>query len=80
MMGLDERATCNIHVGGTYGNKETAGKRFVEHFLRLEERIARRITLENDDKTFTAAETLELSEQVGAPMVLDLHHRHPVDL
>jgi UV DNA damage endonuclease len=74
MMGLDERATCNIHVGGTYGDKKAAGRRFAEHFRRLEPRIARRITLENDDKTFSASETLDLCEQVGAPMVLDLHH------
>jgi UV DNA damage endonuclease len=74
MMGLDERATCNVHVGGTYGNKETAADRFLRQFGQLEERIARRITLENDDKTFTASETLEISEQAGAPMVLDLHH------
>ncbi len=73
-MGLDERSTCNIHIGGTYGNKEAAGKRFIAQFNLLEQRIARRITLENDDKTFTAAETLEICEQVGAPMVLDLHH------
>jgi UV DNA damage endonuclease len=74
MMGLDERATCNIHVGGTYGNKEEAGKRFLRQFGELEERIARRITLENDDKTFTASDTLHICEQAGAPMVLDLHH------
>lgn len=73
-MGLDERATCNIHVGGSYGNKETAGSRFIEQFRMLEPRIARRITLENDDKTFTAEETLNICEEVGTPMVLDLHH------
>ncbi|KIL37405.1 UV damage repair endonuclease UvdE [Cohnella kolymensis] len=73
-MGLDERATCNIHVGGSYGNKETAVRRFIENFGSLEKRIAQRITLENDDKTFTAEETLNIAEEVGAPMVLDLHH------
>jgi UV DNA damage endonuclease len=73
-MGLDERSTCNIHIGGTYGDKASAGRRFIEQFGLLEDRIARRITLENDDKTFTAAETLQIAEEVGAPMVLDLHH------
>lgn len=73
-MGLDERATCNIHVGGSYGDKEVAGGRFVKQFQLLEDRIAQRITLENDDKTFTAAETLSISEIVGVPMVLDIHH------
>jgi UV DNA damage endonuclease len=73
-MGLDERATCNIHVGGSYGDKETSGRRFVKQFRTMEERLTQRITLENDDKTFTAAETLSISEEVGVPMVLDIHH------
>ncbi|UQZ84038.1 UV DNA damage endonuclease [Paenibacillus konkukensis] len=73
-MGLDESAKCNIHVGGTYGDKPAAAARFIERFKGLPERIRRRMTLENDDKTFTAAETLDICEQVGAPMVLDIHH------
>jgi len=73
-MGLDVRALNNIHVGGSYGDKVTAGKRFVEQFRGIEPRIAKRITLENDDKTFTAAETLAIAEEVGVPMVLDIHH------
>ncbi|MFC5702483.1 UV DNA damage repair endonuclease UvsE [Cohnella faecalis] len=74
LMGLDERSTCNIHVGGSYGDKEKAGQRFVNHFRLLEPRIAARLTVENDDKTFTALETLNICESTGAPMVLDIHH------
>jgi UV DNA damage endonuclease len=73
-MGLDERAKCNIHIGGAYGNKEVAAQRFIANFERLDPRIKQRLTLENDDKTFTARETLEVCEQVGVPMVLDIHH------
>ncbi|WP_281890174.1 UV DNA damage repair endonuclease UvsE [Paenibacillus sp. YYML68] len=73
-MGLDKSAKCNIHVGGTYGNKETARARFIRNFQSLSERIRERITLENDDKTFNALETLEIAEEVGVPMVLDIHH------
>ncbi|TMV44481.1 UV DNA damage repair endonuclease UvsE [Paenibacillus mesophilus] len=73
-MGLDDRAKCNIHVGGTYGDKNKAGERFIRHFQQLDDAVRRRITLENDDKTFTALETLAISERVGAPMVLDVHH------
>ncbi|MBE1443939.1 UV DNA damage repair endonuclease UvsE [Paenibacillus sp. OAS669] len=73
-MGLDESAKCNIHVGGTYGNKETASKRFMARFVELPDRIRRRMTLENDDKTFTALETLEICEKLETPMVLDIHH------
>ncbi len=73
-MGLDETAMCNIHIGGTYGNKEKSFARFLDNFSKLSERIRRRITLENDDKTFTAAETLQACQRVGVPMVLDIHH------
>ncbi len=73
-MGLDHRYKCNIHIGGTYGEKSTAGERFVENANNLPQRIRERITLENDDKTFTARETLEVAERIGVPMVFDLHH------
>jgi UV DNA damage endonuclease len=73
-MGLGQEAKCNIHIGGSYGDKEKAGERFITHFGMLRPKIQNRITLENDDKTFTAQETLEIAERVGAPMVLDLHH------
>lgn len=73
-MGMDESATCNIHIGGTYGNKAAARERFVRHFGELNDAIKRRLTLENDDKTFNARETLEVCEELGVPMVLDLHH------
>ncbi|BBI35739.1 UV DNA damage repair endonuclease UvsE [Cohnella abietis] len=73
-MGLDARATNNIHVGGSYGDKGVSGKRFITQFRTIDKRITDRITLENDDKTFTAAETLSIAEEVGVPMVLDIHH------
>jgi len=73
-MGLDERSKCNIHMGGAYGDKETAGNRFVQQFSELSPRLKHRVTLENDDKTFNVAETLAAAEAVGVPMVLDIHH------
>ncbi|GFZ95777.1 UV damage endonuclease UvsE [Paenibacillus marchantiophytorum] len=73
-MGFGAEAMCNIHVGGAYGDKEKAAKRFIHNFTSLPPEIQQRITLENDDKTFNARETLEIAETVGAPMVLDIHH------
>ncbi|NOU70635.1 UV DNA damage repair endonuclease UvsE [Paenibacillus sp. LMG 31458] len=73
-MGLGMESMCNIHVGGSYGDKEKAAKRFIQNFSALRPEIQRRITLENDDKTFTLQETLDIAEKVGAPMVLDIHH------
>ncbi len=73
-MGLDEATKCNIHMGGAYGDKASAGERFVRQFGALSPRFKHRVTLENDDKTFNAAETLDAAERVGVPMVLDIHH------
>ncbi|MFC5651466.1 UV DNA damage repair endonuclease UvsE [Paenibacillus solisilvae] len=73
-MGLDETAKCNIHVGGAYGDKPTSAERFIRQFGELEDKFKNRVTLENDDKTFTARETLAAAEAAGTPMVLDIHH------
>ncbi|MDD9271116.1 UV DNA damage repair endonuclease UvsE [Paenibacillus sp. GCM10023248] len=73
-MGFGPEAMYNIHVGGSYGDKQKAAKRFIQNFAALRPEIRHRITLENDDKTFTAGETLEIAETVGVPMVLDVHH------
>lgn len=74
-MGLPATAKNNIHIGGAYGDKPLAAKRFCEHFTELPAMLQERITLENDDKTFNAPETLEVCQQLGLPMVLDIHHQ-----
>jgi UV DNA damage endonuclease len=74
LMGMDEQAKCNIHIGGSYSDKTKTMERFLRQFADLPPRIKNRLTLENDDKTFTAAETLEACEVLGVPMVLDIHH------
>lgn len=74
LMELDERAKLVMHVGAGYKDKQESLKRFATHWEQVPDRIRRRITLENDDKTFTVSETLSLCEQLDLPMVLDIHH------
>lgn len=74
-MGLGADAKNNIHIGGAYGDKLTSGQRFVEQVDALEVSLRKRLTLENDDKTFNAVETLEACKLTGLPMVLDIHHQ-----
>ncbi|HEU4964957.1 MAG TPA: UV DNA damage repair endonuclease UvsE [Bacilli bacterium] len=74
LMGLDERAKLVMHVGGSYKDKEKSLARFVENWGLVPESVKARVTLENDDKTYTARETLGLCERIGVPMVLDIHH------
>ncbi|WP_077624873.1 UV DNA damage repair endonuclease UvsE [Sediminibacillus massiliensis] len=73
-MGLHKEATMNIHVGGAYGNKREAIERFDRNFVQLGKDILRQTTLENDDKTYTAEETLQVCEKHGIPFVFDYHH------
>ncbi len=73
-MGLDEQMKFVLHVGGGYGDKEQSLARFQDHWRLLPSAVRARLTLENDDKTFTARETLVLSEKLQVPMVLDIHH------
>ncbi|SDK49571.1 UV DNA damage repair endonuclease UvsE [Natronincola ferrireducens] len=63
-----------LHIGGTYGNKKVATDRFIGNFKELSPRYKNRIILENDDKSFTAKEVLEICEYLQIPMVLDIHH------
>ncbi|HOB20074.1 MAG TPA: UV DNA damage repair endonuclease UvsE [Candidatus Atribacteria bacterium] len=63
-----------LHIGSSAGGKEAALERFIANFRRFPEEITKRIILENDDKVFTARDTLKLCQYLGVPMVLDVHH------
>ncbi|MFA4885846.1 MAG: UV DNA damage repair endonuclease UvsE [Desulfotomaculaceae bacterium] len=73
-MGLDERARLVTHVGGHYNDREGSIERFKINWCRVTERVAGRLTLENDDKTYTAQDVLNICNDLSLPMVLDLHH------
>lgn len=63
-----------LHVGSMVGGKTEALKRFKDHFRRLDIEIQKKIVLENDDKIYTAFDTLKLCQELNIPMVLDVHH------
>ena len=65
-----------IHVGGATGGKESALSRFVDNFKTFPHDIQTRLIIENDDKIYTAHETLTLCKQLDIPMVLDVHHHN----
>lgn len=79
-MGLaDYRYKLVMHVGGLYKDKKASIKRFKENFIRLPDRIRNRIILENDDKSYTAADVLDICKDLSIPMVLDVHHHNCVN-
>ena len=78
LMGLpmDQMYSMNIHVGGSYGDKEAAKKRFVDNFKRLSKSAQCRLVLENDDKPaqYSVQDLYDIYEQIGTPITFDYHH------
>ncbi len=79
-MGLEDyKYKLVLHVGGLYGDKYSSIERFKENFVKLPDRIKKRIIIENDDKSYTAVDVLEICKDLGTPMVLDVHHHRCVN-
>ena len=64
----------NIHAGGVYGDKHSALQRFGAVYNELPETVRSRLTLENDDVSYTPEDLLPFCEQHGIPLVYDVHH------
>ena len=75
-MGLGPEAVVVLHVGGGAGGKHTAMDRFCRGFEQLSDAAARRLVVENDDRTFSLRDVLALSERIGRPVVWDILHHH----
>lgn len=64
-----------LHVGGAYGDKEAATRRWLERYPLLPEHVRARLVIENDDTIYNVSETLRISGETGVPVVFDnLHH------
>ena len=66
----------NIHIGGTYGDKQAAADRWCKNFELLPESVKSRLTVENDDKAsgFSVVDLYKIWQRVGTPIVFDYHH------
>ncbi len=74
-MGLGNMHKIVLHIGGAYGDKAEATKRFVSTYRSLPQAVQDRLVIENDDKLYTISEVLAISDEVGCPVVFDnLHH------
>ncbi len=64
----------NIHGGGAYGDRPKALAEFARNLERLSSRVRERLTVENDDKTYTPNDLLPLCKAEDIPLVYDVHH------
>lgn len=71
--------TLNVHGGGAFGDKATALAAFAATVARLPPAVRKRLTVENDDTTYTPADLLPVCRATGVPLVYDAHHHrcHP---
>lgn len=64
-----------LHIGGIYGDKDSAIKRFIKNFSRLSDNVRKRLVIENDDRSFNILDVLKIGEQINIPVIFDnLHH------
>ena len=61
MMGLDETTKIILHLGGAYGDKDKALKTAIKNLEQLSSWARARIVLENDDRTFTIEDVLQVA-------------------
>ena len=72
----------NIHLGGVYGDKQSAMDRFCKNFEKLPESVQSRLTVENDDKAsmYSVKELYYgIYNRIGVPIVFDYHHHRFCD-
>ncbi|NIQ13112.1 MAG: UV DNA damage repair endonuclease UvsE, partial [Candidatus Dadabacteria bacterium] len=74
LMGLDHTAKIQIHVGGVYGDKEASIKRFVGNYIKLPEKIKKRLVVENDDRSYSLKDCLKINKRCGVPILFDTFH------
>ncbi|MCK7506989.1 MAG: UV DNA damage repair endonuclease UvsE [Desulfobacterales bacterium] len=72
----------NIHAGGVYGDKFETLQRLKDVLPHLSAAVRKRLTLENDDVSYTPRDLLSFCERFSIPFVYDVHHHrcHPDDL
>ena len=75
LLGLDRTAKIQLHVGGVYGDKEAAMARFVRRVGDLDQAVHDRLVVENDERSYTLEDCLQIHTACGIPVLFDaLHH------
>lgn len=63
-----------LHIGSSVLGKKNSMTRFIHNFLKLPKYLQDCIVIENDDKTYTVEDCLEIHQSLQIPIVLDYHH------
>jgi UV DNA damage endonuclease len=73
-MQVDTSARIQVHVGGVYGDKEGSMLRFGERYRNLKASVRRRLVIENDDRSYSLSDCLQVHAEAGVPVLFDVFH------
>lgn len=79
LMGLPRSpaAKINIHIGGAYGDRQSAMDRWCKNYELLSDSAKSRLTVENDDRESLYSTKMlydNIVSRTGTPIVFDSHH------
>lgn len=69
-------AVVVLHLGGAYGDKDAALRRFTDGYAGLSEAGRRRLVIENDETVYTVQDCLRAHEATGVPLIFDHQHHN----
>jgi len=70
-MGLSETPYAAINIHGAKANRS---KELISVINDLQPNLKNRLTLENDEMSYSVVDLLEISQATGVPVVVDSHH------
>ncbi|MCC8189810.1 MAG: DUF1722 domain-containing protein, partial [Planctomycetes bacterium] len=73
-LGVGTDAKIILHIGGVYGDKRAAMRRFASRFAALPAAAAGRVVLENDDVSYAIDDVHALAADLGLTVVMDVFH------
>jgi UV DNA damage endonuclease len=74
LMELDKTAKVQVHLGGVYGDKRASKRRFIKRYAQFDEKIKKRLILENDDKSYNLKDCIAIHQNTLIPIAFDVYH------
>lgn len=74
LLGLDDTAKIQIHVGGLYKNRQTSLRRFIRRYHQIDTCLKKYLVIENDDYNFSLEDCMHIHQETGIPVLLDVFH------
>ncbi|OAA94532.1 UV DNA damage repair endonuclease UvsE [Clostridium coskatii] len=73
-LGVNAENKIVLHIGGVYNDKKQAINRFISNYVNLDDRVKRRLVIENDDKSYNINDVIEIGTKLGIPVIFDNLH------